>query len=421
MTSPTQPEAAAVRVSPFVALRYHDFRLLWLGQLISQAGSQMQFVAVNWHIYQLTGSPLALGLVGLVRFVPIVVFSLIGGAAADALDRRRLMLVTQSTVALVAAVLGVTTLAGRDSPVLIYALLAVAAAAFAFDNPARQSLIPNLVSPEHLPNALSLNTTMFQTASIVGPALAGFVIGSGPRGVALVYLINALSFLAVIVALLLMRTSGKAAELRQMNLAALLEGLRFVRRSPIILSTMLLDFIATFFASATMLLPVFARDILHVGSEGYGLLSAAPAIGAILAGSAMSFLGRVRRQGAILLWAVTIYGLATVLFGLSPWFGASLFFLALSGAADTVSTVLRGTIRQLMTPDRLRGRMTAVNMVFFMGGPQLGELEAGVAAALLGTQLSVALGGIGCLIAVAVVAARVPRLRQYQGDEAGIS
>lgn len=418
MTSPTQPEATAVRVSPFVALRYRDFRLLWLGQLISQAGSQMQFVAVNWHIYQLTGSPLALGLVGLVRFVPIVVFSLIGGAAADALDRRRLMLVTQSTVALVAAVLGVMTLAGRDSPVLIYALLAVAAAAFAFDNPARQSLIPNLVSPEHLPNALSLNTTMFQTASIVGPALAGFVIGSGPHGVALVYLINALSFLTVIVALLLMRTSGKAAELRQMNLAALLEGLHFVRRSPIILSTMLLDFIATFFASATMLLPVFARDILHVGSEGYGLLSAAPAIGAILAGSAMSFLGRVRRQGAILLWAVAVYGLATVLFGLSPWFGASLFFLALSGAADTVSTVLRGTIRQLMTPDRLRGRMTAVNMVFFMGGPQLGELEAGVAAALLGTQLSVALGGIGCLIAVAVVAARVPRLRQYHGDEA---
>lgn len=411
-------EVAPTRNVPLVALRYRDFRLLWLGQLISQAGSQMQNAALNWHIYLLTGSPVALGVIGAIRFLPIVFFSLIGGAAADTLDRRRVMIATQSALAVIAATLGLVTLSGRDSLALIYTLLALAATAFAFDNPARQSLIPKLVSKEHLPNALSLNTTIFQFAQIIGPTLAGFIIYASPQGVALVYIINALSFLAVIVALLLMRTSGQVEEAQTMNLSALLEGLRFVRRTPIIWSTMLLDFIATFFASSTYLLPIFARDILRVGAQGYGLLAAAPAVGALLAGVAMSLLGRIRQQGPILLLSVALYGLATVLFGLSPWFITSFLFLALSGAADTVSTVIRGTIRQLATPDRLRGRMTAVNMVFFMGGPQLGELEAGLAAALVGTQPSVVLGGLGCLVAVALVTARVPRLRMYQGDEA---
>lgn len=411
-------EVVPPRNIPLVALRYRDFRLLWLGQLISQAGSQMQNAALNWHIYLLTGSPVALGAIGAIRFLPIVFFSLIGGAAADTLDRRRVMIATQSALAVIAAVLGLVTLSGRDSVALIYALMALAATAFAFDNPARQSLIPKLVSKEHLPNALSLNTTIFQLAHIIGPTLAGIIIYASPQGVALVYIINALSFLAVIIALLLMRTSGRVEEAQAMNLSALLEGLRFVRRTPIIWSTMLLDFIATFFASSTYLLPIFAKDILRVGAQGYGLLAAAPAVGALVAGVAMSLLGRIRQQGPILLLSVTIYGLAIILFGLSPWFITSFLFLALSGAADTVSTVIRGTIRQLATPDRLRGRMTAVNMVFFMGGPQLGELEAGLAAALVGTQPSVVLGGLGCLVAVALVAARVPRLRAYQGDEA---
>lgn len=411
-------EVVPPRNIPLVALRYRDFRLLWLGQLISQAGSQMQNAALNWHIYLLTGSPVALGAIGAIRFLPIVFFSLIGGAAADTLDRRRVMIATQSALAVIAAVLGLVTLSGRDSVALIYALMALAATAFAFDNPARQSLIPKLVSKEHLPNALSLNTTIFQLAHIIGPTLAGIIIYASPQGVALVYIINALSFLAVIMALLLMRTSGRVEEAQAMNLSALLEGLRFVRCTPIIWSTMLLDFIATFFASSTYLLPIFAKDILRVGAQGYGLLAAAPAVGALVAGVAMSLLGRIRQQGPILLLSVTIYGLAIILFGLSPWFITSFLFLALSGAADTVSTVIRGTIRQLATPDRLRGRMTAVNMVFFMGGPQLGELEAGLAAALVGTQPSVVLGGLGCLVAVALVAARVPRLRAYQGDEA---
>jgi MFS family permease len=218
--------------------------------------------------------------------------------------------------------------------------------------------------------------------------------------------------------LLLMRTSGKATEAQPMNLSALLDGLRFVRRTPIIWSTMLLDFIATFFASTTFLLAPVAKDILRVGADGFGLLSAAPALGAMVAGGIMALLARIRRQGPVLLWSVGVYGLATILFGLSSWFAASFLFLALTGAADTVSTVIRGTIRQLATPDRLRGRMTAVNMIFFMGGPQLGELEAGLAAAILGIQPSIIAGGIGCLVAVALVAQRVPRLRQYEGDEA---
>ncbi len=273
----------------------------------------------------------------------------------------------------------------------------------------------NLVPREDLPNAISLNTIMMQIASVAGPALGGLVIARG--GVAWAYAINAASFICVIAALLMMRaeTGAAAAEAGvsrgNFTMAAALEGLRFVFRAPLIRSTMLLDFFATFFSSATALLPIFAQDVLHVGAHGYGWLYAAPAVGAVVASAVMvRAVDRIERRGvgpARRAWPSTARRRPRS--GCRAMFWVSFACLALTGVADTVSMVFRNLIRQLETPDRLRGRMVGVNMVFFMGGPQLGELEAGLVANAFGPIVSVVSGGIGCLIATAWVAASVRR------------
>jgi MFS family permease len=410
----------APKASSWVALRHRDFRLLWGSQLISMAGSMMQSAAILWHVSLLVSERhrgLALGLVGLVRVLPILGLSVVAGVVADAVDRRKLMLVTQSGMALAASALAWTTIAGVHSLWPVYALAACSAAFGSFDGPARQSLIPNLVPREHLPNAIALNTIMFQTASVLGPAVAGLVIATG--GVAWAYAINALSFLFVIAALLMMRGPVRRAngESGRISLGAAAEGLRFVFRTPLIRSTMLLDFFATFFASATALLPIFAQDILKVGARGYGLLTAAPSVGAMLTSLALVPLtDRIERRGTVMLWSVLGYGAATVLFGISRDFWLTFWCLALTGATDTVSMVIRNVIRQLNTPDSMRGRMTGVNMAFFMGGPQLGELEAGLAAQGFGARWSVVSGGLGCLLATGWVAWRTPSLRRYRRD-----
>ncbi len=379
----------------------------------------MQAVALPWHLYQLTHSSEALGAIGLARVIPLLLFALVGGVLADALDRRRLMIVSQSVLALLAAGLGIWTLAGPGwlpgGQWPIYAVAALGAGVTAFDNPARQSLIPQLVPREVLRNAVSLNSATSQVASIGGPALAGALIAAGPVGH--IYLLNAVSFLGVIVALLLMRAPAVEGERPRINFQAALEGLRFVRQSRLIISLMLLDFLATFFGSATVLLPVLAEEVLKVGPQAYGWLMAAPSIGSLLAAAVMSALPAIRRQGVVILCAVFAYGLATILFGVAETFMVAMIGLAGTGAADTVSTVLRHTIRQLHTPDELRGRMTSVNMVFFMGGPQLGEFEAGLVAGRWGAPASVVSGGIACLVTVAAMAAWAPRLRGYRGEE----
>jgi len=402
--------------SSFAALRYRDFRLLWLGLIVSVTGSQMQFVAINWHVYLLTKSPLALGLIGAFRAVPIIVCSLAGGVVADALDRKKLLVVTQLVMLASAALLAVFTVAGLKSVWPIYVLSAVASAASAFDTPARQSLMPVLVPAEVFPNAVSLGILVFNVATIVGPALGGFILAeSGP---ALIYGLNAVSFVAVIGALLLMRASGDpqrdANSGSALSLGALKEGLRFVWNTPIIVQTMTLDFAATFFASATLLLPIFAKERLHVDARGYGLLAAAPAIGSVITALVMARIGNFRKQGRLVVVSVAIFGLATAAFGVSTVFWVSLLMLAVTGAADTVSTVLRQTIRQLVTPNQLRGRMTSINMMFFMGGPQLGELEAGLLAAAIGAPLSVVIGGLGSIVSAAVAALKSRSLMDFE-------
>ena len=348
----------------------------------------MQLAAVLWHVSLLVRPDrraLGLGLVGLVRLLPIVFFSIAAGAVADAWDRRRMMFYTQSAAAAVAVVLAILTFRGLTHPWPIYLLTALSAVTGAFDGPARQAMLPSLVPREHLPNAISLNMIMFQLASVAGPSLGGIVIAT--LGVGWVYAINAVSFGCVIAALAMMRDipPRDAAQVPDVSWHAVREGLRFVFAAPIIRSTMLLDFFATFFSSATALLPIFAQDILHVGARGYGWLYAAPSVGAVVISLAMvRWIEHIDRRGVVLTWSIVAYGVATVVFGVSTVFWLTFACLALTGAADTVSAVLRNVIRQLETPDHLRGRMIGVNMVFFMGGPQLGELEAGGVAQWLG-------------------------------------
>ena len=394
------------------ALRSRDFRLLLLGQLVSLTGSQMQQVAIVWQLYLLTHSPLALGMLGFFRVVPVIVFALGCGVVADAVDRRVLMFISQCALALVSLTLALATHAGHVSEWTIYGLSALGGAAFAFDLPARQALVPQLVPREALPNALSLYATVMQIATIGGPALGGLVLASS--GVVPIYVLDVISFGAVIVALLLMRHRAPGRGLAQVNAHAALEGLRFIRRTPLIWSTMLLDFVATFFGGSMLLLPIFADQLFHVGPRGLGLLFAAQPVGAALAGSALSVLPAIRRRGPAVLVSVAAYGLAVVLFGIAPWFWLAFVGLALSGAADTVSMVIRQTLRQLLTPDELRGRMTSVNMIFFTGGPQLGEVEAGAVAKLFTPRVAVWSGGLACAVAAALVAVLVPSLWSYR-------
>ena len=402
----------------FVALRHRNFRLLWLGQLVSMSGSMMQSAAILWHIALLSPpgwKALSLGLVGLARLGPILVFGLWSGVVADAVDRRKLMLLAQIVMMAVATTLALVTVTGRANPLVILMVAGIGAAAGAADGPARQSLLPSLVPIEDLPNAISLNSILYQTASVLGPTLAGVALSM--TSVATVYALNAVSFLATISAILLMRNlparrpPGRGA----ISLQALGEGLRFVFGAPLLRSTLLLDGLATFFCSATALLPLFAQDVVQVGPRGYGWLFAAPSIGAVLASAVMvRLVGQIRRRGLVLLWAVVFYGLATIVFGLSRSFWPMFVALAVTGSADTVSAVLRNIVRQFETPDHLRGRMIGISMLFFMGGPQLGEFESGLAAQWLGAGTAVIVGGVASLVTTGWIAWRSPALRAYR-------
>jgi MFS family permease len=412
------------------ALRHRDFRIFWSGLFISVIGSQMQLIAINWHIYdllrgqtytidlfgrsiELGAQALGLGTLGLVRVIPIIIFALFGGMLADTRNRRNLLLFTEGFDVAIAAILAYLTITGQTTVGHIYLITGLLAAMNALEGPSRQSLIPHLVPAEHFGNAVSVQTLMFTTASIIGPALAGLIVGY--FNVGYVYALNAVSFIAVVISLLMMRYRGHvAAKSTGLGFAALTEGLRYVFRTPIISSTMLLDFIATFFSSARTMLPIVASDILGVGAVGYGWLATADSMGAALAGGGLATRGaQLRRQGPLLLACVMVYGMATALFGLSTFYALSFVLLMLVGASDAISTVIRGTVRQLMTPDELRGRMTSVNMMFFMGGPQLGELEAGLVAAAFGVPFAVVTGGLATVALTLLIAWKYPTLRRF--------
>ena len=409
-----------IRIPP--ALKYRGFALIWSGLIVSMIGTQMQQWALFWHISQLSKDPIAVSIVGGVRFVAVLCFSLIGGLVADRYDRRKILFFTQATAMLIAVLLGLLTLFGEIQLWHIYLLTGIQAAAMAFDLPARQALVPNLIPRDILPSAFSLQSIAFNTGAIVGPAMSGIVIGY--LGQEYAYFINAATFLAVIFALIALGKVPQQQSKSQAGLRAALidirDGLRFIRHQPLILSTMILDFIATFFSSANTLLPYFAQNVIHVGEVAYGWLAAAQSIGAVLVGLIVSQYSHIRRQGPLLLGAVIVFGMATILFGFFRLYSLIFLALALTGAADSVSTIIRNTIRQLNTPDSMRGRMTGINQIFFMGGPQLGEIEAGAVAQFFGVPFAIISGGIGTILGVWLVASVWPSLTQYNGDEPNI-
>jgi MFS family permease len=402
-----------------VALRHKRYLYYWVGIMVSIVGTRMQLTALFWHINELSDEPIALGLIGAARILPVIIFSLLGGAVADVVNRRRLLFLTQSSMALLA--LGLSWLSFTEQIELwhIYTLTALNAMAVSFDSPARQSLVPNLVSPQDLPNAFSMNSIAWRTGAILGPAIGGWVIAF--VGLPYTYLFDAVSYLAVILALILMGEVAQDSDRKNLDnrvsRESIREGLRFTFGQEIIFSIMVLDFVATFFSSIEALMPIFAVEILQVDSIAYGWLLSAQSIGAVLAAVFLSQIDVIRRQGRILMGAVVIFGAATFVFGLSQIFALSMVAMIIVGASDSVSTVIRNTIRQLRTPDALRGRMTSINMIFFQGGPRIGEFETSVVAQFLGVPLAVASGGIACILGVGVIHRIWPQLTRYNGDE----
>jgi MFS family permease len=416
---PTQPVTSTSTVvaipatrslGPWRVLRNRNYALLFWGQLISSAGTQMQVVAVAWQVYLLTHSAVALGLIGLVQAIPRLIFSLVGGIFADVFDRRKLLFIIEILLASTSAVLALCTVFHVINIVIIYIVVLIAGSVSAFEFPTRQAIVPSLVRREEMIDALSLNTVMMQLTLIIGPTAGGFAIAW--IGVANTYWFDVISYFVVIGSLLLMVVPRIPAEKRaRAGIGALVDGMKFLRAHPVILAVLSLDFFATFFGSPKALLPVYASDILHVGPQGLGILLAATSIGAVSLAPFTGLIGRIPRQGLGVVLAIIAWGICITAFGFSPgplWLGV--LFLAGSGAADMVSMILRNLVIQLTTPDEFRGRISAVNAMFVMGGPMLGQFESGLVAGLFTPEFSVVSGGLACIFAALAIVALVPSL-----------
>lgn len=402
------------------ALKSRPFLLYWIGHLISIAGSQMQLWAIYWHLRTLSDQPMVISGIGLVRFLPVILLSLVGGVAADRFNRQKMAIFTQLGLGLVALFLGLTTARNIVSLWMIFGLMALQSVVVAFDGPARQALIPSLVPRENLSNAYSLTSIASKVGGILGPAICGVVIAFW--GLQWAYWLNAVSYLAVIAALIAMGDIRTVVEKKTFELRGIFleirEGIEFIKNSPIIFSVMFLDFFGTFFSSANTLLPFVAKDILHVGPIQYGWLSSAQAIGTLSIGLYLSQKTKLLRQGMLISVSIAMFGLATILFGLSTTFILTMLALILIGVFDGLSSIIRNTVRQLQTPDAMRGRMLSITQIFFKGGPQLGEVESGLVAQILGVPFAIISGGVGCVLATWIMVKRVPQLWNYNGDEA---
>ena len=379
-------------------LRIRPFMRFWLARLGGIAANQMLLVAVAWHLYDITGSAWDLGLVGLFQFVPALLMTLPAGHVADRLHRGRIFAACMAAQALVALLLVAATEGGYATRGLIFGISVVLGVARAFQMPAQQALTPLLVPPTLLARAVAVSASGVQAAIIGGPALGGLLYGLGATTV---YLTCA-ALLALSCALALAVRYPHQPATDGATWGTVLAGVGFVWRHKLLLGATSLDLFAVLLGGATALLPIYARDILHTGPQGLGLLRAAPAMGALAMSLVLARWPLQRRVGRKLLAAVAVFGLATVVFGLSEYFGLSLLALAITGAADNISVVTRQTLVQLETPDAMRGRVAAVNSIFIGASNQLGEFESGATAALFGPVGSVVMGGAGTMLVAAV-------------------
>lgn len=412
--APSQPalaEKPPTRHDPYQAMRFTPFRLLFFGTFFAAVGEQMLTIAIGWELYERTDSAFLLGLVGLVQVLPALLLSLPAGHLADQLNRKRIVIIAQT--ALVFSSVALTALSYyHGSLVLIYTCLFIIGCAVAFQGPASSALFGQVIPTHVFENAATWWSGSWQLAAVIGPALGGVVIALAHSATP-VYALNALAALLFILLLIPMRTiAGGEHTPERMTLSSLFEGLRYLRSTQVLLAAITLDLFAVLLGGATMLLPIFAKDILHVGPTYLGWLRAAPSVGAVCAALGIAFLPPFKKAGRTLLWAVAGFGLATVVFGLSTSFWLSMASLFVLGALDNVSVVIRSTLLLMRTPDAMRGRISAVNSLFISASNELGGFESGAMAQLFGPVLAVVGGGIGTILVVLLVALLWPEMRR---------
>lgn len=410
----------AIDVGPL--RRSRNFGLLWIGSLVSETGSNIALVALYVQVYRLTGSSLAVGLIGAAQLVPLVALTVLGGPLVDRVDRRPLLVWSQTGEAVACAVLLAGALVGHPPLVVVYVGAAAVGALGGYTLSVRSAITPNLVTPEELPAALALNQVMWNTCLIVGPAVGGVIVAR--LGLGWAYGIDLASFSAAILASVLLtalppvRTDPAGTETTGWR--SVVAGFTFLRGRHVLQSVFLVDLVAMVFGMPRALFPVLATTEFGGGAEVVGLLFSAASIGAVLGALTSGWVGRIRRQGLAVIVAVAVWGLGIVAFGFSSgvlWFAMAA--LAVAGAADVVSAVFRGTILQTNVPDDLRGRISAVNILVVTGGPRLGDVEAGAVAALTSPVVSVVAGGVMCIAGVVVLALAVPEFARYRTPAGG--
>lgn len=393
----------------YAALRERNFLLFTIGGLIANIGRQMLTVAIGWEIYEKTHSPLALGYIGLAQFLPVLLLTLPAGQAVDHFDRRKVLIFSQVIGAMATA--GLFWMSFTAGPVWsMYAFLVLAGISRAFNSPANSAIVPQIVSEENFTNAVTWSSMTWQTAAVMGPALGGLMIGTLHHAWP-VYLVETVTGLMFLILLLFIRNKRQINPHRGVSWRSLVSGIEFVWNTKMILAAITLDMFAVLFGGAVALMPVYAKDILHVGPSGLGWLQAAPSIGAIAVGYFIAKIREFRNAGPLLMSCVIGFGLATIIFGLSKWFWLSFLMMLLAGGLDNVSVVIRNALVQLRTPDEMRGRVSAINFVFIGTSNELGGFESGVVANWFGPVFSVVFGGIATILTVILVSLKWPDLR----------
>ena len=404
---------ARIVIDPAPLRLDRDYRLLWIGQAISNMGRFITQVVLPYQVYVLTGDVLAVGALSIVQLIPILLFTLGGGAIADAMDRRRLLVITQLGMMLSALALALLALVPEPPVLALFAIAFVAAGIGSVDQPARASSIPRLVPPERLPAAISLNQVMFNASAVVGPAIGGIVLATA--GIAAAYMLDVITFVAAIVALLLMKPIPPAAGTVRASVAAVVEGLRFARSRRELLATFVVDINAMVFGSPKALYPPLALDVFMVGPAGVGFMAAAGGLGAMVAALFTGWTGSVRRPGRAVLIAVAVWGLGIIGFGLATFsFPLALLVLAIASGADVVSAVRRSSMIQVLTPDALRGRVSSIHTLVVTGGPRLGDLESAAVASVIGPSAAVVVGGVLTLAGLGVIRVGMPEFDQLE-------
>jgi MFS family permease len=402
-------------VGRLAAFRYRDFRLFWLSLFVSNVGTWMQMTATNWLLYQLTDSPFQLGLNGIFRAVPAIFLGLISGTLADRYDRKRLLLWTQLALAVLSLGLAILDDSGSIQAWQIYTFTFISAAVGSFDGPARQALFPSLVPRSALPNAIALNSLLWKGAALLGPSLGGIAISL--LGTSGAFYANAGSFLVVVVALLMMRGYSPAAEKRHDFFGEMKDGFTYMVSKPIILGVMVMEAVSSVFGLDHAMLTIFASDVFRVGAHGFGFLQSSRGLGAVIGASLFIGMGQQPAQGKILLVAAILYGVGFAAFGVAPSFGLAVIILAMVGATDAIWSAARGTILQLTTPERFRGRVMGVFQLSNRGLHPLGQTETGLMVPLIGARETTVLGGLLVSAVTLAIAWRIPSIARFRWNE----